>query len=294
MSKIYKDLAYGKINLHLDVLDRMENGYHNINSVMQSVSLCDAVTLEFFDIDSESENIIEINSSNSFIPNDKTNLVYKCAKKLLDYTETKGKKLLFTVEKNIPVSAGMAGGSSDGASAMKLVNKALGNILNYEELCSLGATVGADIPFCLTGGTCICKGIGDKITPIKKFSDVYIVSAIDNSSVSTPVAFSLLDEKYGTECRETQNILSIVDAIEKKEIEKVGTLLFNKFENVIIPINKNIQRMKSIMMESGSIGALMSGSGPSVFGIFIDEISQKKAYERLKNCSINAFLCKTV
>ena len=292
MSMIYKANAYGKINLYLDVLDRLENGYHNVESVMQSVSLCDTVTLEISNIHGENE--IEILTSCGKIPNDKTNIVYKCAKKLLDYSNIFGKKCVFSIEKNIPIAAGMAGGSSDGAIAMKLLNEACGSPLSYEELCKLGASVGADIPFCITGGTCICRGIGDKITKIKSFDNVFIVSAIDNSSVSTPVAFSMLDEKYGTSCSSSSDIARIVKAIEIGDTELVSSLLYNKFESVIIPTNKNIEKIKAIMLENGAAGVLMSGSGPSVFGIFLNEISQKKAYDALKNCSINTFLCKTI
>ncbi len=292
MSMIYKTNAYGKINLYLDVLDKMENGYHNIESVMQSVSLCDTVTLQ---IDSYiGENVIEIVTSSGTIPNDKSNLVYKCAKKFFDYTGLSGKKCIFTIDKNIPVSAGMAGGSSDGAASLKLLNEACGNVLNYSELCKIGASVGADIPFCLTGGTCICKGIGDNITPLPRLKDIFLVSAIDCSSVSTPVAFSMLDEKYGTSCKSSQNINLMIDAVEKGDTALVASLLYNKFESVIMPTNENVQKIKSIMLENGAVGTLMSGSGPSVFGIFLDEISQNNALLALKNCSINAFLCKTV
>lgn len=293
MSMTYKALAYGKINLHLDVLNRMENGYHNIESIMQSVSLADVITLEISDIDSD-ENVIKIVSNDNFVPTDKTNLVYKCVDRFLKQTNTCGKECIFTIEKNIPIAAGMAGGSSDGATALKLINEACGNLLNLNELCKLGATIGADIPFCLTGGTCICKGIGEDITRLKNLKNVYLVSAIDYSSVSTPFAFSLLDEKYGTDNINAKGLGDIIEAIESESIENIALNLYNKFEEVIIPLNPNVQRIKDIMLQCGALGTLMSGSGPSVFGIFIDENSQKNALEKLKNCSINAFLCKTV
>ncbi|MBQ8147090.1 MAG: 4-(cytidine 5'-diphospho)-2-C-methyl-D-erythritol kinase [Clostridia bacterium] len=289
----YKALAYGKINLHLDVLNRMENGYHNIESIMQSVSLADVITLEISDIDTD-ENVIKIVSSDNSVPTDKTNLVYKCVDRFLKHTNTCGKECIFAIEKNIPIAAGMAGGSSDGATALKLINEACGNLLNLNELCKLGAAVGADIPFCLTGGTCICKGIGEDITRLKSLKNVYLVSAIDYSSVSTPFAFSLLDEKYGTDNINAKGLGDIIEAIESESIENVALNLYNKFEEVIIPINPNVQKIKDIMLQCGALGTLMSGSGPSVFGIFIDENSQKNALEKLKNCSINAFLCKTV
>ena len=292
MSMTYKTNAYGKINLYLDVLDKMENGYHNIESVMQSVSLCDIVTLEIDE--NEGEYTIEIVTSGGIIPNDKTNIVYKCAKKILDRVGSTNKKHVFTIEKRIPVSAGMAGGSSDGAAALRLLNEAYGDILNYGELCEIGASVGADIPFCLTGGTCICKGIGNVITPLPPLKDVLLLSAIDYSSVSTPVAFAMLDEKYGTSCESSQDIDTMIDAVKNGDISRISSSLYNKFESVIIPTNENVEKIKNIMLENGALGTLMSGSGPSVFGIFLDEISQNRALSALKNCSINAFLCKTV
>lgn len=293
MITVYKALAYGKINLHLDVLNKMENGYHNIESIMQSVSLADTITLEFSEANNN-ENIIEIFSNDSSVPTDKTNLVYKCVDKFLKITGISGKHCCFTIEKNIPIAAGMAGGSSDGACALKLINEACGNILNHQELCRLGATVGADIPFCLTGGTCICKGIGDNITRLNSLKDLYLVSAIDYSSVSTPFAFSQLDKKYGTNNIAPKGLEQIIDAIRNENTKDIASLLYNKFENVIIPSIPNVQRIKDIMLQCGALGALMSGSGPSVFGIFLDEFSQKLALEKLKSCSINAFLCKTI
>ena len=284
--------AYGKINLYLDVLSRMENGYHNVDSIMQSVSLCDTIFLEITDI--EGENIIEILTDTEKIPNDKTNLVYKCAERLLNLTKTNGKRCTFKIEKNIPIAAGMAGGSSDGAIAMKLLNEALGKPLTLEEMCTLGAKIGADIPFCLVGGTCHCQGIGDKLTRLEPFSDIYMVCAIDNSNVSTPVAFAMLDEKYGTEPEAYGKIDEMIEAIKSKNTRAVASLLFNKFEDVIVPKNENVQLIKSILLKNGALGALMSGSGPSVFGIFDNEKSQMMAYEELKNCSIRAFLCKTI
>lgn len=292
MSKIYKTNAYGKINLYLDVLDKMENGYHNIESIMQSVSLCDIVTLEIDSCNGNSS--IEIITSSGRIPNDKTNIVYKCAKNFFDYTNIVGKRCIFTIEKSIPISAGMAGGSSDGAATLRLLNEACGSALSYEELCDIGASVGADIPFCLKGGTCICRGIGNIITPLAPLKDVFLVSAIDHSSVSTPVAFSMLDEKFGTNCSSSQDFNLMIDAVKSGDISLITSSLYNKFESVIIPINDNVQKIKSIMLQNGAIGTLMSGSGPSVFGIFLDELSQNQALLALKNCSINAFLCKTV
>lgn len=285
-------LAYGKINLYLDVLSRMENGYHNIESVMQSVSLYDEIHLDITDIDGE--NVIEILSFGGIIPNDKTNLVYKAAVRFLEKANICNKKCVFTIVKNIPIAAGMAGGSSDGATALKLLNQAFGAPFSIKELCEIGATIGADFPFCLVGGTCICQGIGEKITPLPSLKNVYLICAIDDSNVSTPVAFKMLDDKYGATPSAYGGLDKIKDAIASGNIFQVSASLYNKFESIIAPQNPNIEFIKSTLLENGALGALMSGSGPSVFGIFDNEKSQINAYEALKNCSIRAFLCKTI
>ena len=289
---IYTKNAYGKINLYLDVLDKRQDGYHNVKSVMQSVSLCDKITLEITDTNGENE--VDIISSDIRLKCDKSNLIYKAWNKFFEETKISGKKCVFTLEKNIPMAAGMAGGSSDCASALSLLNEAFDNPLSYEDLIVLGSKIGADVAFCINGGTCICEGIGEKITPLKSFKNALLVCAIDDSSVSTPYAFSLLDEKYGVNCKDSGNIENIIGFINDGKMEDVCSCLYNKFESVIIPKIENVQKIKDMMISNGALGALMSGSGPSVFGIFNDEKSQISAFNVLKNNGINAFLCKTV
>ena len=284
--------AYGKINLYLDVLNKREDGYHNVKSVMQSVSLCDKITLEVSDIQGENE--IDIVSSDSRLKCDKSNLIYKAWKSFFEYTKITNKKCVFNLEKNIPMAAGMAGGSSDCASCLTLLNEIFGCPLSYDELVILGSKIGADVAFCIKGGTCICEGIGEKITPINSFKDAFLVCAIDESSVSTPYAFSLLDSKYGVNCTDSGNIEMILEGIKNENLEVICENLYNKFESVIIPEIENVQRIKEVMLSCGALGALMSGSGPSVFGIFPDEKAQISAFNVLKNNGINAFLCKTV
>ncbi len=295
---VFQRLAPAKINLYLDVLNRLENGYHNIESVMQSVSLYDKITLKITDCDGENE--IKIASSSDKIPNDNSNLVYKATIKFIEGAfalygiEIKNKCFDFYIEKSIPVCAGMAGGSADCACALHLLNEAFNYPFKDKELLSLGAKIGADVGFCLTNGTAVCRGIGDKITPISSFDNVYLVCAIDNSGISTPVAFKMLDDKYGTGPSASGSIDSLVDAVEAHNIKGVSNLLFNKFENVIIPLNENVRLIKQTLLENGALGALMSGSGPSVFGIFDNEKAQQNAYKALKLKEIRAFLCKTV
>ena len=291
-------LAPAKINLYLDVLSRRENGYHDIESVMQSISLCDKLTLKISD--SSGENKIKIDTDSTQIPNDDSNLVYKATKKFIDYVwklceiKITGKFFEFYIEKHIPVCAGMAGGSTDCACALLMLNQAFDYPLKDNELLTLGATIGADVGFCLVGGTAICRGIGDEITPISNIGDAYIVCAIDNSSVSTPVAFKMLDDKYGTNPLPYGGLESIVNSIKSGGIIKASSLLYNKFESVIAESNKSINDIKNTLLNNGALGALMSGSGPSVFGIFDNENDSVNAYKALKSQKIRAFLCKTL
>ena len=284
--------AYGKINLYLDVLNKREDGYHNVKSVMQSVSLCDKITLEVSDIQGENE--IDIVSNVECLKCDKSNLIFKAWERFFDYTKITNKRCVFTLEKNIPMAAGMAGGSSDCACALSLLNEVFDYSLSYDEMINLGAKIGADVAFCIKGGTCICEGIGEKLTVLNDFKNALLVCAIDESKVSTPYAFSLLDEKYGTNCTDSGDIDFILEGIKDGNLNTVCENLYNKFESVIIPKIENVQKIKDIMKSSGALGTLMSGSGPSVFGIFPDEKTQNSAFNVLKSNGINAFLCKTV
>ncbi len=296
---ILEALAPAKINLHLDVLDKMENGYHNIESVMQSISLSDKITLGISK--TEGENEILIKASTDKIPTDERNLVYKSASLFIRHANEKhnanikNTRFVFTIEKNIPVSAGMAGGSTDSACSLRLLNTAYRGIFNENELQELGSQIGADVAFCLIGGTCECRGTGDKITPLAPFKNIPLVCAIDSSSVSTPIAYKMLDDRYGSNSKSSRIFEVLTGAINQgAPVSRICSLLFNKFEHVIIPTNENIRKIKSTLIENGAIGALMSGSGPSVFGIFETEEAQNKAYNALKEANINAFLCKTL
>ena len=296
-SKTYSRRAYAKINFYLDVVNKMENSYHEIESVMQSISLFDTVTLTVSD--GSGENEIAITSNSSQIPLNEKNIVYKAAVKFLAFlensiTKIENKKLSFHIEKNIPVEAGMAGGSTDCASALYLLNEAFGYPIKDKDLITLGASLGADVAFCQTGGTALCRGIGDKITILKSAPSLNLVSAIGNSGISTPVAFGLLDEKFGTCPGRSGDLDGFICALEGGDAYKICASLYNKFEAVIEPINQSVSEIKAELKACGAIGALMSGSGPSVFGIFESEKEAENACEQLKKKNFRVFLCKTV
>ena len=175
------------------------------------------------------------------------------------------------------------------------MNELYSNKLKENELLEIASSIGADVSFCLVGGTVECRGIGDKMKQLTPFSNVYLVCAIDNSTVSTPEAYKMLDARYGTRSPSTRIFEVFVNAINNRaDLNRVSNLLFNKFEHVIIPTNPSIENIKALLLENGACGALMSGSGPSVFGIFESENDQIKAYNALKNQNIRVFLCKTV
>ncbi|MBQ8392203.1 MAG: 4-(cytidine 5'-diphospho)-2-C-methyl-D-erythritol kinase [Clostridia bacterium] len=291
LNKTFKRHAYGKINLYLDVLDKRSDGYHNIRSVMQTVSLCDTISLS---IEPSEENVINITCSDPSIACDSSNLVYKAGMAFL--LKYRGKCMIFNfhIEKNIPVSAGMAGGSADASAVLHLMNEVYGYPYSEDELCEIGSHVGADVAFCVKGGTCICEGIGEILTRLPTFSGFTLVYAKDCSSVSTPSAFRMLDEKYGIQCADSSDINKVVSSVIKKDLYGVCSSLYNKFESVILPINQGVEFIKNKLVEYGAIGTLMSGSGPSVFAIFDNEIKAHMASDELNANKIRAGVCKTI
>ena len=297
-NKTYTRTAYAKINLYLDVLGKMENGYHEIESVMQSISLSDEISLTV--ASTSGEIIIEITSNSPYVPLNEKNLVHKAAVRFLSYlnenspSQIESKRLSFHIEKNIPIEAGMAGGSTDCAASLYLLNEAFGYPLKDNELLSLGASLGADVAFCLTGGTAVCRGIGEKITPLESKASMSLVCAIGDTGVSTPYAFGLIDEKFGTSPEPHGKIGKVAYSLKEGNISALSASLFNRFEAVIEPINASVSEIKAEMIRCGAVGALMSGSGPSVFGIFPDRKDAELAASSLKMKGLRAFVCKTV
>jgi 4-diphosphocytidyl-2-C-methyl-D-erythritol kinase len=287
----YTILAPAKVNLYLDVLSKREDGYHEIESIMQSISLCDKISI---DISESSELKISIDGTSDAIAWDEKNLAYKACKIFANEAKITNSKIDIFVEKNIPISAGMAGGSTDAGGVLILLNKAFAEPFSRERLCELGARLGADVPFCIVGGTYLCKGVGEVLLPLAPFKDKLLVCAIDSSSVSTPVAYGMLDKKYGTDATSSSDINAFLAYVKNDDLKGVSSSLFNKFESVIIPENPSILKIKDLILENGALGALMSGSGPSVFGIFENENDQKRAFDALQKEKIQAFLCKTL
>ncbi len=275
--------SYGKINLFLDVLYKREDGYHELNTVMQQISLKDKLTFR------EIESGIKLESFGLKIPLDSTNLVYKAWEYLKDLSGVE-KGIHIIIEKNIPVAAGLAGGSSNAAATLKALNQLWNLNLSLEELMKIGGKIGADIPFCLLGGTALAQGIGDVLTPLKSFNDIHILLGNPGIGVSSEYAYS----KINLEEKDHLDISKLIEYMDKKDIKSVASSLENIMETFIIEEHPIIQQIKDNMISSGALGTLMSGSGPTVFGIYQDEESIIEAKKKLLKIIDKVYICKTM
>lgn len=275
--------SYGKINLALDVLYKREDGYHELNTVMQQISLKDKLT--FKEIDSG----IIVESRGLKIPLDSTNLVCRAWEYMKDLSGIE-KGIHITIEKNIPVAAGLAGGSSNGAATLKALNQLWNLNLSLEELMKIGVRLGADIPFCLLGGTALAQGIGEILTPLQSFNDVYILLGNPGIGVSTEYAYN----KLKLEQKKDIDVSKLISCMGIKDLKCVGSRLENIMEEPIIEEYPIIKEIKENMLASGALGTLMSGSGPTVFGLYEDEHSITQAKQKLLEIIDKVYICKTI
>lgn len=281
MNVLQKD-AYAKINLFLDIESKRADGYHNIISVMQSISLCDTVTVEYCDSVNKS---IQISCDNPEIPLGEKNIAYKAADLFLESGHVK-----IHIEKRIPEAAGLAGGSTDAAAVITLLNKLTGNKKTTDELLSIGAKIGADVPFCIAGGTKLTLGIGEKLTDFKPLPSCYIVISKMGDGVSTPKAYSMLDGMFNN----FENYIPRKDLLALLEKETDLSGMFNIFESAVIPCRPNVQKIKDTLTEHKADFSMMSGSGPSVFGVFSSKENAAAARDALVNMGAIAHLCEPV
>nr|MBQ5811096.1 4-(cytidine 5'-diphospho)-2-C-methyl-D-erythritol kinase [Clostridia bacterium] len=274
--------ANGKINLYLDVLSDGTSGFHKIKSIMQSVSLCDRVTVSLIK-DCKTE--IFIDCPLPFIPKDERNIMYVAAKLFLDEIGEDA-KVNITLDKKIPVSGGMAGGSTDGAAVLFALNRLYGKPLTDEKLLTLGAKLGSDVPFCMMGRTAICEGRGEILTPVKNRAKLKLLIVPSAEGVSTPWAYGELDRMYGDFAgREKKNeagFKALCKALEEGDVSGICDNMYNIFESAIINQRPLASRAKELLLESGAAGAMMSGSGPTVFGIFEDDATRSRAADILR------------
>ena len=269
--------ALAKINLGLDVLRRREDGYHEVKMIMQTIHLYDRIQLR-----KTKEPGIEVRTNLFYLPANENNLVYKAAKLLIDeFQITEGVNI--NLKKFIPVAAGMAGGSSDAAAVLYGMNRMFRLGLSLQELMDRGVRIGADVPYCLMRGTALAEGIGEKLTPLKPVPKCPVLIAKPPISVSTKFVYENLKLDENTVHPDMD---AVVEAIEEGNLKKMAANMGNVLESVTCAHYPVIPQLKDIMKEHGAMNALMSGSGPTVFGIFQSEEAINGAYEELKKESI--------
>lgn len=269
--------AYAKINLGLDVIRRREDGYHEVSMIMQTIRIYDQLELE-----RTREPGIFLTTNRSFIPTDSNNLVYKAADLMMErYQITGGVKI--NLRKVIPVSAGMAGGSSDAAATLVGMNRLFKLGLSMEELMKIGVNIGADVPYCVMRGTARAEGIGEILTPLSAMPDCWILIGKPGINVSTKFVYTNL--KIDEHTRHP-DIEGMVRALKEQDLYGITSRMGNVLEDVTIPAYPVIEEIKNRMKANGAVNAMMSGSGPTVFGIFDEQEKAERAFELLKESGL--------
>ena len=272
MDKI-KLKALGKINLGLDVLGRRPNGYHDVRMVMQTVYLYDQILLEKTDKEG-----ISLKTNLFYLPVNENNLAYRAAKMLIDEFAIK-EGVHISLEKHIPVAAGMAGGSSNAAAVLYGMNRLFQLGLTDQELMERGVKLGADVPYCIMRGTVLAEGIGEELTPLPAMPKCHVLLAKPPISVSTQKVYEKLDAQEVTKHPDIDGILL---GLQRGDLKKITSSMGNVLENVTITEYPQIERIKDVMKEEGALNAMMSGSGPTVFGIYDDKILARRAAARIR------------
>lgn len=269
--------ALAKINLGLDVLGRRENGYHDVRMVMQSIYLYDEVKIEKTEAPG-----IALASNLSFLPTGEGNIAYKAAQLLTEEFEI-GEGVKITLNKHIPVAAGLAGGSSNAAAVLFGMNRMFRLGLTREELMAKGVRLGADVPYCIMRGTVLAEGIGEELSVLPAMPKCTVLIAKPPVSVSTKVVYEALDAK---EIVEHPDIDGIIEGLKKHSLKQVAACMGNVLEDVTIPMHPVIDRIKQEMIDAGALNAMMSGSGPTVFGLFESRAAAREAQRRIREKSL--------
>lgn len=269
--------ALAKINLGLDVLGRRENGYHDVRMIMQSIYLYDEVRIK-----RTKHPGIKVETNLYFLPTGKENIAYKAAEMLIEeFHITEGVHI--TLNKHIPVAAGMAGGSSNAAAVLFGMNKMFDLKLTQQELMDRGVKLGADVPYCIMRGTVLAEGIGEELTTLTSMPKCFVLIAKPPISVSTKVVYEALDAK---EIVEHPDIDGLIAGLEHRDLKEIAACMGNVLEDVTIPMHPVIEEIKQEMKNAGALNAMMSGSGPTVFGLFETKAAARKAQDRIRRKSL--------
>lgn len=264
--------AKGKINLTIDVLFKRPDGYHEVEMIMQTISLKDQISLKLIP-----RPVIELTSNSHEIPLDQNNLAFKAAKLMMEkYQLDAG--IAIDIDKKIPVGAGLAGGSANAAAVIVGINEMFQLNKSQEELMALGKEIGADVPFCIVGKTALARGIGEKILPLKPLSGFGLLLVKPPYFVSTKEVYSRLNVKT---IKKRPDTSAMIEYIDMEDIEKIASGLCNVLEEVTFKLYPELELIKEHLISHGALGSLMSGSGPTIFGIFENVRQAKIAAERI-------------
>ncbi len=267
--------ALAKINLGLDVLRRREDGYHEVKMIMQTISLCDELELR-----KRKQPGIQVRTNLHYRPTNENNLVYKAAQLLMEEFQI-GDGIAIQLQKRIPVAAGMAGGSSDAAAVLWGMNQMYGLGLSRKGLMERGVRLGADVPYCVLRGTALAEGIGERLRTLPPMPKCYILLAKPGISVSTRFVYENL---HANDLKPEQHpdVDAMIEAMKEKDLGLLTARMGNVLELVTVPAHPVIEEIKRYMLEAGALGAMMSGSGPTVFGIFDTQAKARKAYHAMR------------
>lgn len=266
--------AYGKINLGLDVLRKRPDGYHDLDMIMQAVGVYDDIVITKTDMPGE----ITVKTDAAVLSNEKDNLAYMAAKMLFDEFDI-NQGISIYINKRIPIAGGMAGGSADCAAVLKGVNQMFGLNLSKEQLMERGVKLGADVPYCVLGGTAVARGIGDVLTPLPTPPQCHVVIAKPPVSVSTAYVYGHIKPD---EIQKRPDIEKMIQAIKNQDLYELASLLYNVMEDVTVPEYPIIKDIKEVLIQEGALNSIMSGSGPTVFALFDDLKKAQNAVEVLK------------
>ena len=279
--------AFAKLNLTLDILGKREDGYHDLRMVMQSITLADTLTLE----ENQGEGL-RVSANLRFLPTGEKNLAAAAALRFWEALGREPEDLDIRIEKRIPVCAGMAGGSSDAAAVLRALNQRAGDPFAPKELARLGERVGSDVPYCVLGGTALAEGRGEVLTPLPPLPRCWVVACKPDFPISTPELFAQADR---VKLRRRPDTAGLVAALEAGDLGGVARRMYNVFEDVLpARLYTRVAEIKNILIQCGALGANMSGSGPTAFGLFDRLEAAQEARACLAQRYRDTFLCETV
>ena len=279
--------ALAKLNLSLDVLGKRPDGYHDMKMVMQSITLSDDITV----VDNDGQGI-RVSSNVGFLPTNEKNLAVAAALRFYESLGKEARSVDLSLEKSIPVCAGMAGGSSDAAAVLRALNEMEGHPYDLMELAKVGEKVGSDVPYCVLGTTALAEGRGEVLTTLPSLPKCWVVVCKPDFPVSTPELFGKID-RCKVRCRPDTD--GMIRALEQGDLEGVARRMYNVFEDVLPERQRSrVRDIKNTLIQCGALGANMSGTGPTAFGLFEDETAAREAYAQLSEQYKETYLAETV